>query len=108
MRGDGPPFIRLSDSPSARGYYPEAEFLAWLVARPRRVSTAEEKRNAPEGPLLGRVTSAMTRRGRLAAHRREQTSATPAALAQPSSLLISSPQASRGLYDVPLARKPSQ
>jgi hypothetical protein len=44
MRGDGPPFIRLSDSLTARVYYPEAEFLAWLAARLRRISTAEEKR----------------------------------------------------------------
>jgi hypothetical protein len=46
MRGLGPPFIRLSDSPTARAYYPEAEFLAWIAARPRRLSTAEEKRDA--------------------------------------------------------------
>lgn len=45
MRGDGPPFVRLSESPSARAFYPEAEFLAWLAARPRRISTAEEKRD---------------------------------------------------------------
>jgi hypothetical protein len=49
MRGDGPPFIRLSDSPTTLVYYPEAEFLAWLAARPRRVSTAEEKRDARLG-----------------------------------------------------------
>ena len=49
MRGDGPPFIRLSDSPTARVYYPEAEFLAWLAARPRRISTAEEKRDSRLG-----------------------------------------------------------
>jgi hypothetical protein len=40
MRGDGPPFIRLNDSLTARVYYPEAEFLAWLAARLRRISTA--------------------------------------------------------------------
>ena len=43
MRGNGPPFIRLSDSPASRAYYPEAEFIAWLAARPRRLSTAEER-----------------------------------------------------------------
>ena len=43
MRGDGPPFIRLSGSLTARVYYVEAEFLAWLAARPRRVSTAEKR-----------------------------------------------------------------
>ena len=54
MRGDGPPFIRLSDSPTARVYYPEAEFLAWLAARPRRISTAEEKRDSrPRGRSSG-------------------------------------------------------
>jgi hypothetical protein len=46
MRGGGPPFIRLSDSPTGRAYYPEAEFLAWLAARPRHTSTAEEKRDS--------------------------------------------------------------
>ncbi|HZK36261.1 MAG TPA: hypothetical protein VFC57_04810 [Aeromicrobium sp.] len=46
MRGNGSPFIRLSDSPTSRAYYSEAEFLAWLAARPRRTSTAEEKRDS--------------------------------------------------------------
>ena len=46
MKGQGPPFIRLSDSPTARAYYPEAEFLAWIAARPLRTSTAEEKRDS--------------------------------------------------------------
>lgn len=46
MRGDGPPFIRLSNTPTARVYYPEDEFIAWLAARPRRTSTAQEKRDA--------------------------------------------------------------
>jgi hypothetical protein len=45
MRGQGPPFIRLSDAPTARVFYPEAEFYAWLAARPRRNSTGEEKRD---------------------------------------------------------------
>jgi hypothetical protein len=43
MNGLGPPYIRLSDSPTARCFYPEAEFLAWLASRPRRMSTGEEK-----------------------------------------------------------------
>jgi hypothetical protein len=43
MKGLGPPFIRLCDSPTARAYYPEEDFQAWLAARPRRTSTAEEK-----------------------------------------------------------------
>lgn len=46
MKGLGPPFIRLDDSPTARAYYPEDEFLAWLASRPRRISTADEKREA--------------------------------------------------------------
>ncbi|MGA7992997.1 MAG: hypothetical protein WCC53_16330 [Thermoanaerobaculia bacterium] len=43
MRGQGPPFVRLSDSPTARVYYPEAELLVWLDARPRYTGTGEEK-----------------------------------------------------------------
>jgi hypothetical protein len=47
MRGDEPPFIRLSDSPTSRVFYPEAEFVAWLATRLRRISTAEENRHTP-------------------------------------------------------------
>jgi hypothetical protein len=43
MKGLGPPYLRLSDSPTARVYYREAEFLAWLESKPSRMGTAEEK-----------------------------------------------------------------
>jgi hypothetical protein len=46
MKGQGPPFIRLSDSPTGRAYYRESEFNAWLAARPSRMGTAEEKQAA--------------------------------------------------------------
>jgi hypothetical protein len=45
MKGQGPPFVRLSDSPTARAFYPEDAFNAWLEARPLRMGTAEEKRD---------------------------------------------------------------
>lgn len=43
MRGQGPPFIRLSDSPTARVAYPVADLEAWLANRPRFIGTMEEK-----------------------------------------------------------------
>jgi hypothetical protein len=43
LRGGGPPYIRLSDSASARVFYPLDEFEGWLAARPRHVSTGEER-----------------------------------------------------------------
>jgi hypothetical protein len=46
MKGQGPPFIRLSDSPTGRAYYRESEFNAWLAARPSRMGTGEEKQAA--------------------------------------------------------------
>lgn len=42
-RGGGPPYIRLSDSPTARVFYPEAELQEWLDARPRYMGTGEER-----------------------------------------------------------------
>jgi hypothetical protein len=50
MRGLGPPFVRLSNSPTGRAYYPEADFHAWLAARPRRMGTSEEKVAAATAP----------------------------------------------------------
>jgi hypothetical protein len=49
LRGGGPPYIRLSDSAVARVFYPLDEFEAWLAARPRYVSTAEEKASRAVG-----------------------------------------------------------
>lgn len=43
MRGFGPPYIRLSDSPTARVAYPEDDLEAWLASRPRYSGTCEEK-----------------------------------------------------------------
>ena len=43
MRGQGPPFVRLSDSPNARVVYREDDLHAWLEARPRYLGTCEEK-----------------------------------------------------------------
>jgi hypothetical protein len=43
MRGQGPPFIRLSSAPSARVFYREDDLHAWLDARPRYLGTGEER-----------------------------------------------------------------
>jgi hypothetical protein len=43
MRGQGPPFVRMSDSPTARVAYREDDLHAWLDSRPRYLGTCEEK-----------------------------------------------------------------
>ncbi len=43
MRGSGPPYVRLSDSPTARVAYPEDDLEAWLASRPRFTGTSDEK-----------------------------------------------------------------
>lgn len=43
MRGTGPPFIRLSDSPTGRVFYRLEDVEKWLAGRPSYRSTAEEK-----------------------------------------------------------------
>jgi hypothetical protein len=50
----GPPWIRLSDSPTARVYYPAEEFEAWLAARPRFVSTGAERAAKAAGDAVKR------------------------------------------------------
>ena len=43
MRGIGPPFFRMTDSPNARVYYRLEDVEQWLASRPSYRSTAEEK-----------------------------------------------------------------
>lgn len=43
MRGQGPPFVRLSDSPTARAFYRASELESWLASRPSFSGTCEEK-----------------------------------------------------------------
>ena len=61
LRGNGPPFLRLSDSPSARAFYQEDELLSWIASRPRYSSTADEKRAASTAPGPRRSGAARVR-----------------------------------------------
>jgi hypothetical protein len=61
FRGNGPPFLRLSDAPSGRVYYAEDELAAWVASRPRYSSTADEKRATSTAPGPRRSGAARVR-----------------------------------------------
>lgn len=42
LRGAGPPFVRLTDSPTAHAFYRRTELNAWLEALPSYRGTGEE------------------------------------------------------------------
>src|SRR5664280_938162 len=43
FHGNSPPFIRLSNSPTAPVFYSEVELLAWIASKPRFTGTSEER-----------------------------------------------------------------